>query len=275
MTGAGKWKSSSVGSSAAPMASRQEYESAAPLEEKDSSRFANFQYYQAAQVADAESSPKFYTRASKKLSSVDTVVQDDESPALSSLPFDDYGDHYDKPSSFICPNEPLQLSVEAKKILRAPVDPEQVQIKPDGIIYLPEIKYRQILLDAFGPGNFSLVAAGPHSLVADNLSREYMLLIHGKFVSMARGSMPLRNALKAKELISSAGIFAEAVRSNALVRCCKDLGIAHELWDPFFIASWKAKYAEKRSVVGPYGKSTIQFVKRSSPFSESNIDLED
>lgn len=27
------------------------------------------------------------------------------------------------------------------------------------------------------------------------------------------------------------------------MRCCKDLGIASELWDPAFIAEWKAKHA--------------------------------
>jgi hypothetical protein len=36
---------------------------------------------------------------------------------------------------------------------------------------------------------------------------------------------------------------AEAAKSNALVRCCKDLGVASELWDPVFIAEFKAKYA--------------------------------
>jgi hypothetical protein len=33
------------------------------------------------------------------------------------------------------------------------------------------------------------------------------------------------------------------VKSNALMRCCKDLGIASELWDPAFIRKWKAKNA--------------------------------
>lgn len=35
----------------------------------------------------------------------------------------------------------------------------------------------------------------------------------------------------------------EAVKSNALMRCCKDLGIASELWDPRFIREFKAKHA--------------------------------
>ena len=34
----------------------------------------------------------------------------------------------------------------------------------------------------------------------------------------------------------------EACKSNALMRCCKDLGIASELWDPRFIREFKAKY---------------------------------
>jgi hypothetical protein len=36
--------------------------------------------------------------------------------------------------------------------LVAPVDPNIVEIKPDGTIYLPEIMYRRILNSAFGPG---------------------------------------------------------------------------------------------------------------------------
>jgi hypothetical protein len=36
--------------------------------------------------------------------------------------------------------------------LVAPVDPNIVEIKPDGTVYLPEIMYRRILNSAFGPG---------------------------------------------------------------------------------------------------------------------------
>jgi len=37
----------------------------------------------------------------------------------------------------------------------------------------------------------------------------------------------------------------EAAKSNALMRCCKDLGIASELWDPSFVAQWRQKYCVK------------------------------
>ena len=41
------------------------------------------------------------------------------------------------------------------------------------------------------------------------------------------------------------GKACESAKSNALMRCCKDLGVASELWDPRFIKQWKAKYAEE------------------------------
>lgn len=34
----------------------------------------------------------------------------------------------------------------------------------------------------------------------------------------------------------------EACKSNALMRCCKDLGVASELWDPRFIREFKAEH---------------------------------
>jgi len=43
------------------------------------------------------------------------------------------------------------------KVLMEPLTPKDVEIKPDGIIYLPEIKYRRILNQAFGPGGWAMV----------------------------------------------------------------------------------------------------------------------
>ena len=38
------------------------------------------------------------------------------------------------------------------KVLSNPIDPLDVEVKPDGILYVPEIKYRRLLMQAFGPG---------------------------------------------------------------------------------------------------------------------------
>ncbi|EDO01990.1 hypothetical protein SS1G_04466 [Sclerotinia sclerotiorum 1980 UF-70] len=103
------------------------------------------------------------------------------------------------------------FSKEAADILLAPIPPDDVEVKPDGIIYLPEIKYRRILNRAFGPGGL---------------------------VSVARGEQDYF----APEGIPTA---TEGCKSNALMRCCKDLGVASELWDPRYIRKFMKQYAKQ------------------------------
>ena len=72
------------------------------------------------------------------------------------------------------------FSKEAADILLAPLVPEDVEIKPDGIIYLPEIKYRRILNRAFGPGGWGLAPRGETIVTEKAVTREYALLAHGR-----------------------------------------------------------------------------------------------
>eukprot|EP00274_Cyanoptyche_gloeocystis_P006145 CAMPEP_0196666702 /NCGR_PEP_ID=MMETSP1086-20130531/64666_1 /TAXON_ID=77921 /ORGANISM="Cyanoptyche gloeocystis , Strain SAG4.97" /LENGTH=330 /DNA_ID=CAMNT_0042003935 /DNA_START=27 /DNA_END=1020 /DNA_ORIENTATION=- len=133
----------------------------------------------------------------------------------------------------------------AKKLLQ-PLSPDDIEIKPEGLIYLPEIKYRRILLNAFGPGGWGLVPRGDPQFDATTdqapegsmtVFREYAMFCMGQFVSQAvgeqtyvRGSMSLPTAV-------------EGARSNAMMRCCKDLGIASDLWDLNFVNNWKQTFA--------------------------------
>ncbi|KAF7966813.1 hypothetical protein HWV62_36985, partial [Athelia sp. TMB] len=48
------------------------------------------------------------------------------------------------------------FSKDVADVLLAPLDPLDVEMKPDGLIYLPEIKYRRVLNKAFGPGGWGL-----------------------------------------------------------------------------------------------------------------------
>ncbi|KEF59758.1 uncharacterized protein A1O9_04606 [Exophiala aquamarina CBS 119918] len=125
------------------------------------------------------------------------------------------------------------FSKDAADVLLAPLDSEDVEIKPDGIIYLPEIKYRRILNKAFGPGGWGLAPRGETIVTEKAVTREYALLAHGRLVSIARGEQDYFN----KDGIPTA---SEGCKSNAMMRCCKDLGVASELWDPRFIRKWKA-----------------------------------
>ncbi|KAJ1908098.1 hypothetical protein IWQ60_011742 [Tieghemiomyces parasiticus] len=124
---------------------------------------------------------------------------------------------------------------EVREILMAPVDASDVEMKVDGLIYLPEIKYRRILNRAFGPGGWGLAPRGPHTVSPSNISREYALICRGRFVAQARGEQDYFS----KENIATA---TEGCKSNALMRCCKDLGVSSELWDPVFIREFKQKY---------------------------------
>ncbi|KAI0145508.1 mitochondrial genome maintenance MGM101-domain-containing protein [Xylariaceae sp. FL1272] len=133
-----------------------------------------------------------------------------------------------------------QFSPEAANILLAPIDPMDVEVKPDGILYLPEIKYRRILNRAFGPGGWGLAPRGDLIVEAKTkkVARDYALVVHGRFVAQARGEQQYFN----DDGISTA---AEGCKSNALMRCTKDLGVASELWDPRFIRKFVKEQAKQ------------------------------
>jgi hypothetical protein len=71
---------------------------------------------------------------------------------------------------------------EISDILLAETDPEEVEIKPDGILYLPEIKYRRILNKAFGPGGWGLAPRSESIVTPKTVTREYALVCHGRYV---------------------------------------------------------------------------------------------
>ena len=62
---------------------------------------------------------------------------------------------------------------------------------------------------------------------AQLITREYALYCHGRYVSQAMGE----HTFYSKGNLQY-GKACESAKSNALVRCCKDLGVASELWDP-------------------------------------------
>jgi hypothetical protein len=132
------------------------------------------------------------------------------------------------------------FSVEAAEILMSPIPDIDIEIRPDGLIYLPEIKYRRILNRAFGPGAWSLLPMDITVSSNDNmLYYRGALFVHGRFVSEAIGE---QQYYATNDRMSYATA-AESAKSNCLTRCCKDLGIASELWDPSFVRQWISTYA--------------------------------
>ncbi|KAH7380938.1 mitochondrial genome maintenance MGM101-domain-containing protein [Cadophora sp. MPI-SDFR-AT-0126] len=161
------------------------------------------------------------------------------------------------------------FSKEAADILLAPIPADDVEVKPDGIIYLPEIKYRRILNKAFGPGGWGLAPRGETIVTGKSITREYALVAHGRLVSVARGE---------QDYFSPEGIptATEGCKSNALMRCCKDLGVASELWDPRYNRKFMKDYAKQIWVEHVPTKKKKQIWLRKDdepryPFKESKF----
>ncbi len=131
------------------------------------------------------------------------------------------------------------VSDAARKKLMAPVVQDEVEIRPDGIVYLSEIKYRRILNDAFGPGGWAMMPHSKPEIQGNIIMREFGLYIGGRFAACAVGEKEYHESNPNQSYATA----HESAKSNALMRCCKDLGISSELWDRAFIDVWRGKYA--------------------------------
>lgn len=139
--------------------------------------------------------------------------------------------------------EPFPQS--AITILREPIDPDDVEIKPDGIVYLPGVFYRSRLSRAFGPGAWSMPPRGPARRMPKSGGELVIfhgaLYILGRFVSERYG--------QCMYYPSNAGMtYADAYEgaiTDCLSRCCKDIieAIA-PLWEKGWRDEWQRKYAE-------------------------------
>ena len=72
------------------------------------------------------------------------------------------------------------FTAEQAAILQQDIKFDDIEIKPDGIIYLPEIKYRRILNRAFGPGGWGLAPRGETIVTGKIVTREYGLVCGGR-----------------------------------------------------------------------------------------------
>lgn len=128
----------------------------------------------------------------------------------------------------------------ARKVLAEGVDPAAVEIKPDGIVYVPGVYYRRQLTKAFGAGAWAIVPRQPARVMGDVVVYPGALYILGRFVAEAVGECTYRQNSN-----MSYASCVEGAKTDALSRCCKDLGMATELWDAAWRDRWKADYAEK------------------------------
>jgi len=145
----------------------------------------------------------------------------------------------------------IELTKEQEEILYAPVIDEQVEIRPDGLIYLPWMEYVTRLRKAFGM-SWTLIPYGAPKKLGNFIHWAFWLIIKGKPYGFAVGEQQFfENASM------TYGDALEGAKSNALMRLCKGLGISLELWQPEFRRKWLPKYAETYPGIYPDGKPML------------------
>jgi hypothetical protein len=125
---------------------------------------------------------------------------------------------------------------EQRRVLAETPAHEDVEIKPDGICFMPGVWYRRQLTKAFGAGGWSLAPRGPVRTVGDTTTYHGALYVLGRWVSEAVG--------ECDNQWMSPATRTESARTDCLTRCCKDLCMASELWDKAWREDWMRKNAE-------------------------------
>lgn len=137
------------------------------------------------------------------------------------------------------------LNLKAKQIdaLRRPVKDEEVEWRPlkDGgppaIPYLSHNGYRDRLDAAFGLGGWGMVPVGQPKEKDSVIYMPFALVINGVPRIYAWGEQRYFETNREGERSQMTyGDALEGAKSNAIVRCGKELGIARELWDRKYIA---------------------------------------
>lgn len=132
------------------------------------------------------------------------------------------------------------VSGEQRDRLMAELSDDEVDVLPTGEVYMSHAHLRERLTAAFGPLGWAL---WPLNTVhyhpgTQAISREFCLFINGRPVAVAFGSHRYNPTNKRLDFADS----AEAAKSNALSRCCKDLGIALPMWKRRWSAAWRAAH---------------------------------
>lgn len=135
----------------------------------------------------------------------------------------------------------VKLTKAQEKILFDPVPEEQVEIREDGIVYLPHIFYSGRLRKAFG-WEYSVIPKGDPKFIQDKglIVWGFHMIVKGSYMAYAIGQQTYFD----KGFMTYIDA-CEGAKSNAIMRLCKDLGIGTELWEPEWRETWQSNWAYK------------------------------
>lgn len=132
----------------------------------------------------------------------------------------------------------VTLSGDEYKRLSAPVDENEVQIKPNGIIFLPWESTARRLNEVIGVGQWVL-----HSPTwkrdGNFVIMQAALYVRGCYVDTVYGQCEYHESNDNMSLMDA----VKGAKSDCITNAGKTLGVHIELWNPNFIRTWTAKHA--------------------------------
>lgn len=154
--------------------------------------------------------------------------------------------------------QPFDKTIADK--LLAPFEPGDVEVKPDGIVFLPGEWYRRRLTEAFGPGGWALLPRGPVRTRSAGGGGE-LVVYHGALYCLGRyvGEAYGECTYWPNNRGMTYGDAVEGALTNCVDRCCKRLGMASELWSKPWRDEWLKKNATQ--VDGKWKKRTPEAPK--------------
>ena len=140
--------------------------------------------------------------------------------------------------------EPLSEDILTKLMTPAPT--ADIRIKRDGSLYVVSSFYPDLLNRTFGVGGWSIIPISEPTFFQNHdgckiISREFGLYFLGRFMAMGIAEGPLYQYVGYKSGLSYAFDFA---KREALAFCCKELGIAKNIYEEEFVNKWRDENAE-------------------------------
>lgn len=154
----------------------------------------------------------------------------------------------------------LDLTDAQVKALRRNVDPLVVEVKPQGIIFVPWVKTAEVFDEVFRPGQWALVPLAKPMVQDNTVYAHQALFVGGKYVGEAIGEQAFQLGF---HKLTYATAYEGAV-SDAITRLSKRLGIFRELWDRRWVKNWLDEYAV-RVEVNDRGKKWVWRRKDDPP----------
>lgn len=146
----------------------------------------------------------------------------------------------------------LVLAPSDAEALSAPFEMADINVKPtkQGEVYIGHQVLAARMNTVLGIGQWALVPAWPeHKMEADNMHMAYDLTIRGHWITRAIGGMkyqPNNDRMDYSDAL-------EGVRSSALKRAAKHLGVGLECWSRSFCEKFRAEHCIRVNVQGNRG----------------------